>query len=55
MEVFTKQECVTEFLHVENIAPTAIQQCLLNVYGDKTVDACIVKQRGDGVFQQWQH
>jgi hypothetical protein len=29
---------VIEFLHVETIAPIDILQCLLNVYGDQTVD-----------------
>ena len=38
MEVCMKQECVTEFLHVEKMAPTGIHCQLLNVYGDQTMD-----------------
>ena len=33
MEVWMKQTNGTEFLHVENMAPTAIHQHLLNVSG----------------------
>ena len=46
MEVHTKQRCGTEFLHVEKMAPSDIPQCLLNVYGDETVDASTVRQWG---------
>jgi len=38
MEVCMKQRCVTEFLHVENIGPTDVHWCLLNVYRDQPVD-----------------
>lgn len=37
------QRCVTEFLYMEHIAPIDIQWCLLNVYGDQTVDVTIVR------------
>jgi len=43
-EVRMKQRCVTEFLHVEKIAPNDIHQHLLNVYGDQTVDVSTVRQ-----------
>jgi len=33
MEVCMKQRCVIEFLHAEKIAPTDIDQSLLNVSG----------------------
>jgi len=33
-----KQRGITEFLHVEKVAPTGIHQCLLNIYGDQTED-----------------
>jgi len=42
MEVCMKQRCVIEFLHAEKIAPIDIHQCLLNVYGDHTVDVSTV-------------
>ena len=38
MEVQLKQRCVMEFLPEEKIAPTNIHLCLLNIYGDQTVD-----------------
>ena len=38
MGVQMKQRCVTEFLHVEKIASIDIHWCLLNIYGDQTVD-----------------
>ena len=44
MEVRMKQRCITEFLHVEKIAPSDIHRCLLNVYGDQTVDVSTVRQ-----------
>ena len=40
-----KQRCVTEFLHVETMAPTDIHRHLLNIYGDQTVDVGTVRQR----------
>jgi len=43
-EVRMKQRCVIEFLHVEKIAPHDIHQCLLNVYGDQTVDVSTVRR-----------
>jgi len=38
MEVHMKQRCVTEFLHVEKMAPTDVHLHLLNAGGDQTVD-----------------
>jgi len=43
MEVGMKQRYGIELLHVEKIAPIDIHQCLLNVYGDQTVNASPVK------------
>jgi len=54
MEVHMEQSCMTEFLHVEKIAPIDIYQYLLNVDEDKTVDVSTVRQwvvcfsKGDG-------
>jgi len=45
MEVRMKQRCVTEFLHSGKIAPNEIHRCLLNVYGDQTVDVSTVRRR----------
>ena len=42
-EVRVKQRCVTEFLHAENIAHIATNQCLMDVYGDQTADVSMVK------------
>ena len=42
MEVCMKQMCVTEFLHVEKMAPTDVHQRLMNVYGDQTMDVSTV-------------
>ena len=42
-EVYMKQRCVVEFLHVGKIAPTDIYRCLLNVDGDPTVDVSTVR------------
>ena len=44
MEVRMKQRCVIEFLHVEKIAPNDIHQCLLKVYGGKTMDVSTVRR-----------
>jgi hypothetical protein len=44
MEVHTKEMCVTEFLHAEKTAPIDIQQRLLNVCGDHTVDVNTVRR-----------
>ena len=46
-EVRMKQRCVTEFLCVEKMAPTACHRCLLNVYG------CEHRGVVCGAFQQW--
>ena len=45
MEACMIQRCVTEFLHVEKIAPTDICQFLLNIYGDQTVNVSTVRQQ----------
>ena len=44
MEVCMEQRCGIEFLHVEEMAPVAIHRCLLNVYGDQTVDVSTLRQ-----------
>jgi hypothetical protein len=44
LEVRMKQRCVIEFLHAEKIAPNDIDRCLLNVYGDQTVDVSTVRR-----------
>jgi hypothetical protein len=43
MEVHTKQKCVIEFHHAEEIAPVDIHRRLLNVYIDQTVDMRTVR------------
>ena len=43
MEMWVKQRCGIEFLHVEKIVPTDIHRCLLNVSGDQTVDMSTVR------------
>ena len=43
MEEHMKQRFVIEFLHEEKMAPTAIHQHLLNVYGDQTADVSTVR------------
>ena len=44
IEVHMKQRHGIEFLHAEKTAPTDIHQCLLNVYGDQTVDVSTLRQ-----------
>jgi len=44
MQVHTRQRCVTEFILMENTAPIDIQQHLLNVSRDQTVDVSTVRQ-----------
>jgi len=44
IELPVKQRSVHEFLGAEKVAPTDIHQCLLNIYGDQTVDVSTVKQ-----------
>ena len=39
VEMLMKQRCVNEFLHAEKMTLTDINQCLLNAYGDQTVNA----------------
>ena len=51
MEMHRKQRCGIEFLHVKKMAPIDICQCLLNVYGDQTVD---VSTAGGAIQQQQQ-
>jgi len=43
MELSLKQRCVIEFFHEERMASSDIHECLLNVYGDQTVDVSIVR------------
>ena len=43
IEVCIEQRCVTEFLHLEKMAPTDIHQHLLNIYGGQTVDVSTVR------------
>ena len=43
MEVLMKQRCVIEFHHEKKIASTDLHQCLLNIYGDHTVDMSTVR------------
>jgi len=53
MEVSMKQGCGIKFLHAEKIAPTEIDQRLVNVDGNQALDVSTVKQWV--VFQQrWQ-
>jgi hypothetical protein len=44
MEEHLKKRCVIEFRHAEKIAPNDIHRCLLNVYGDQTVDVSSVRR-----------
>jgi len=44
IEVCMKQRCVIEFLHAEKIAPNDIHRCLLNVYGNQTVDVSTMRR-----------
>jgi len=43
MEVWMKQRSLTEFHHAEKIAPIDIHWCLLNIYGEQTVDVSTVR------------
>ena len=43
IEVRMKQRCLTESLCVEKIAPIDTHQCLVNIYGDQTVDVSTVR------------
>lgn len=36
--------CVIEFFHEDKNAPIDIRRCLLNVYGDKTMDVSTVRR-----------
>jgi len=44
MEVDLKKRCVVKFLHVEEMAPTDTYQCLLNIFGEQTVDVSTVRR-----------
>ena len=45
MEVCMKQRCVTEFLYAEKkTAAIDSHQCLLNIYGDQTVNVSTATQ-----------
>jgi len=39
-----KKRCVVKFLHVEEMAPTDTYQCLLNIFGEQTVDVSTVRR-----------
>lgn len=43
MKEYLKQRCVNEFQYGYKISPTD-SQCLLNIYGDQTVDVNTVMQ-----------
>ena len=43
MEVHVRQRGGIEFLHAEEMAPTDIYWCLLNIYGDQTVGVSTLK------------
>ena len=44
VEVQMKKRCANAFLKEEKkMAPTDIHQCLINVYGDQTVDVSTVR------------
>jgi len=45
-DVCMKKKCIIEFLHVEKMSHIDINQCLLNISGDQTVD---VRQGGGWV------
>ena len=45
MEVRMKQQCAIQSLPVEKNAPNDIQQCLLNIYEDQTLDVSTVRQQ----------
>ena len=42
LEACAKQKCVTEFLHVQKMAPTDTNQHMLNVFEDQTMDVSTV-------------
>jgi len=46
MEVHVKHMYIIEFLNLENITPIGIQQLLLNVSGDQTVDVSLTAVGG---------
>ena len=43
MQVHIKQRGVIEYLHMQKMAPVNIHQCLLDFYGDQTVDMSSVR------------
>ena len=43
MEVCMKRRRVTEFFHLEKMAPTDIHWCFLNIFGDQRVDVNTVR------------
>ena len=59
MEVPMKQRHVTEFLHAEKMAPIDIHGCLLNIYGDQTVNVSAMMQWvehfSSGDRDSWSH
>ena len=42
-ELQMKQRCVIWFHHEENMAPINIHQCLMNIYGHRTVDGSTMR------------
>jgi len=44
VELHMKQRCEIEFFRVEKMAHIDIHWCLLNTYGDQTVDVSIVRK-----------
>ena len=53
MEVWMEQRCGNEFLHEAKNVPTDIHQCLLNAYGDWTVD--VSTMRVQKMWVLWLH
>ena len=43
-EVWMKQRCITEFIHMDKMAPTDIHEHLLNIDGDKSMDGSTARQ-----------
>ena len=42
-DVCMKKKCIIEFLHVEKMSHIDINQCLLNISGDQTVDVSTLR------------
>ena len=50
VQVPLRQRCVTEFLHMEKIAPTDIHGHLLSIDGDKSMDVSTVRCMNPSLF-----